>query len=68
MKIDKMKKIVFSKLWKYSTYYKVGSVRLQNKRFKRVYMNQKWGSHERSLQKLKGIISFNFPKKKVNPS
>jgi hypothetical protein len=31
-------------------------------------MNQKWGSHERSLQKLKGIISFNFPKKKVNPS
>ncbi len=57
--IDKMKKIVFSKLWEYNAYYKVGSIRLQYKRFGRVCMNKKWGNCERSLQKLKGIINFN---------
>jgi hypothetical protein len=45
-----MKKIVLSKLWEYDTYYKVGSLHLQNKKFGWVYMNQEWGNCERSLQ------------------
>jgi hypothetical protein len=31
MKSDKMKKIIFSKLWKYVTYCKVESIHLQTK-------------------------------------
>jgi len=44
-------------------YCKVKNIHLQDKRFGKVYMNQKWGSHERSLQRLKGIINFNSSKK-----
>jgi hypothetical protein len=51
--IDMMKKIIFSKLWEYDTCYKVRKIYLQNKWCARVYMNQKWGSHERSFQILK---------------
>ncbi len=42
MKIEanKMKKIVFSKLWKHNTYCKVENVHFQDKRFGKVYMNQ----------------------------
>jgi hypothetical protein len=43
METDKMKKIVFSKLWEYNTYRKVESIYLQNKRFGRVYVNKKNG-------------------------
>jgi hypothetical protein len=52
-KTNKMKNIVFSKLLKYDIYYKVGSVHLQNKRFRRVCMNQEWGSRKKFLQRLK---------------
>jgi hypothetical protein len=37
----------------------------EDKRFGRLYMSKKWGSRERSLQRLKGIINFNSPKKKL---
>jgi hypothetical protein len=52
-------------LGEHNTYYKVGSVRFQDKKFGRVCMNKKWGSHERSFQKLKGIINFNSPRKRL---
>jgi len=65
MEIDKMKKIVLFKLWHHNTYCKVRNVCFQDKRFGRVYMNQKWGSHERSFQILKGIISFNSSRKRL---
>jgi len=65
MEVDMMKKIVFSKLWKYGAYCKVRNVHLQNKRFKRVYMNKGCGSLEKNLQRLKGIISLNFPRKRL---
>ncbi len=64
-KIDNMKKIVFSKLWKHNTYCKIGSICFQNKKFKRVCTNQEWGSHEKNLQRLKYIISFNSPIKRL---
>ncbi len=54
--IDMMKKIVFSKLWKYNAYYKVRNIHLQNKGFGRVYMNKKCGSCEKKIQRLKDII------------
>jgi hypothetical protein len=60
IKANKMKKIFFSK-----SYYNVKSICPQNKRFGIIYMNQKWGSCEKSLQRLKGIISFNFPRKRL---
>jgi hypothetical protein len=63
IEIDRMKKIVFSKLWKCGAYGKVKSIHLQDKRFGKVYMNQKWGSCERNLQRLKSIINFNSSKK-----
>jgi hypothetical protein len=62
---DRMKKIIFSKLLEHGTYYKVKNIYLSNKRFRRVYMNQEWGNCERSLQRLKGIFSFNSPKKRL---
>jgi hypothetical protein len=65
MEIDKMEKFVFFKLWHHDTYCKVISVCLQNKRFGKVYINQKWGSHQRRLQILKGIISFNSSRKRL---
>jgi hypothetical protein len=65
MKVDRMKKIIFSKLWEYDIYYKVESVHLQDKRFGRVFVNQKWGSHEIILQRLKNIIDFNSPVKRL---
>jgi len=49
MEVNKMKKIVFSKLWEHNAYYKIKNVHFQNKRFGRVYMNQEWGSHEKNL-------------------
>ncbi len=63
-----MKKIVLSKLREYNAYYKIGSARFQDKRFGRVYMNKKWDRCERNFQKLKNIISFSSPQKKVDPS
>ncbi len=63
--VDKMKQIVFSKLWEYSTYYKVDCVCFQKKRFGRVYMNQEWGNCERSIQRFKCIINFNSPRNKL---
>jgi hypothetical protein len=33
MKVNKMNKIIFSKLWEHDAYYKIESVHLQNKRF-----------------------------------
>jgi hypothetical protein len=59
-----MKKIVFSKLWEYVTmYYKGESIHPQNKKFEKVYMNQKWGNYEKNVQRLKSIINFNSLKK-----
>ncbi len=54
-----------SKLWKYDTYYKVKNICLQNKSFGKVYMNKKWGNCEINLQKLKSVISFDFPRKRL---
>ncbi len=59
---NKMKKIIFSKLWEHNTYCKVKSIHFQNKR---VCKNQGRGNHERSFQRLKGIISFNSPRKRL---
>jgi hypothetical protein len=39
IEMNKMKNIIFSKLWEHDTYYKVGNICLQDKRFGRVYMN-----------------------------
>ncbi len=64
-KANKVKKIVFSKLWEHATYYKVGNIHLEDKRFGRVFMNQEWGNCEINFQKLKSIISFNFFKKRL---
>ncbi len=55
-KNNRMKKIVFSKLWEHDAYYKVESVHFQNKRFGRVYTNQEWRSGERSFQRLKKLL------------
>ncbi len=63
-KADIMKKIIFSKLWKYGTYYKVENVCHENKRFGKVYMNRKCSSCEKKIQKLKGVINFNSPRKR----
>jgi hypothetical protein len=41
------------------------NVHLQNKRFGRVRMNQEWGNCERNLQRLKNIINFNSPRKRL---
>jgi hypothetical protein len=60
-----MRKIVFSKLWKHDTYCKVGSAHFQDKRFRKVYMNQEWGNREISLWRLKGIINFSPPRKRL---
>jgi hypothetical protein len=60
-----MKFFAFSKLWEYGAYCKVKSTCLQDKRSGRAYMNQEWGSHERSFQILKKIINFNSPRKKL---
>ncbi len=62
-KADRMKKIIFSKLWEDDTYCKVGSVHFQDKSFGKVYMNQEWGNHEKKIQRLKGIINFNSQEK-----
>ncbi len=40
MEADMMKNIVFSKLGVHNAYHKIGRVRLQNKRFGKVCMNQ----------------------------
>ncbi len=64
-KVDKMKKIIFSKLWKHVPYYKVRNLRFQNKRFGKVWMNQECGGHERSFQRLKNINNFNSPRKRL---
>jgi hypothetical protein len=58
-----MKKIVFAKLWKYNAYCKIGSICFHDQRFGRVCMNQKSNKCERSLERLKGVISFNFLRK-----
>ncbi len=64
-----MKKIIFFKLWKYGTCCKVKGVHFQNKRFGRVYMNQKWGSCEKGFQRLKCIFNFNsLGKRLILPS
>ncbi len=55
MEVNRMKKIVFSKLWKYDAYYKVKNVHLQDKWFGKVCMNQEWGNCERSFQRLKAF-------------
>jgi hypothetical protein len=65
MEIDKVKKIVFSKLWEYDTYCKIGSVCLQNKRFGRVCLNKEWGNCEKNLQRLKFIFNFNSLRKRL---
>jgi len=41
---------------------------LQEKRFGRVCMNKKWGSHEGNLQRLEGNFNFWVSMKKVDPS
>jgi hypothetical protein len=41
MKANKTKNIVFSKLGEHGAYYKVENIRLQDKRFRKVYMNKK---------------------------
>ncbi len=51
-----MKKVIVSKLWKYNNYYEAKNVHLQNKWSRKVYMNQKWGSCERSFQRLKSTL------------
>ncbi len=48
-----MKKIVFSKLWKHDACSKIENICFQNKRFGRVYINQKWGSGEKKIQRFK---------------
>jgi hypothetical protein len=40
MEVDMIKKIVFSKLGVHNAYRKIGSVRLQDRRFGKVCMNQ----------------------------
>ncbi len=62
-KADIMKKIIFSKLWKYGAYYKVENIRHENKRFGKVYMNRKCSNCEKKIQKLKGVINFNSLRK-----
>jgi hypothetical protein len=59
MKVNMMKKIVFSKLWEYNTYYKILNGCFSDKWFKRLRMNKKWGNCERSLQRLESTINFN---------
>ncbi len=58
-KVDMMKKIVYSKLWKCDTYCKIRNICLQDKWFGKVYMNQKWGSCDKNLQRLEGVVNFN---------
>jgi hypothetical protein len=64
MKANIMKKIIFSKLWKYDTYCKVENVHHENKRFGKVCMNWKCYNCEFFFEKLKGIINFNSPTNK----
>ncbi len=40
IEVDKMKNIIFLNLWEHNTWYKVKSIHLQNKWFKKVYMNK----------------------------
>jgi hypothetical protein len=52
-------------LYSLSCESKIEKIYFQDKRFGKVYMNQKWGGRERSLQRLKGIINFNSSRKRL---
>jgi hypothetical protein len=64
-KIDMMKKIVFFELWKCDAYCKIKNICLQDKWSRKVFMNKKWGSCEKNLQRLESIINFNSPRKRL---
>jgi hypothetical protein len=64
-KINRVKMIFFSNLWKYDAYCKVKSIYLLYKMFGKVCVNLEWGNCEKNLEVSKGIISFNTLRKKL---